>query len=118
MHRFLLFKTDETKFERQRAIRTSTLQHTVYVEFLEEFPEMICEKKDPLLPEDYFAKKWKGLADMLNSCEKGPTKSAQEWQNVSNICSLLINNNYPILMTFRFRRLKIGNIAPATKRKR
>ena len=69
--------------ERRRAIRTSQMQYKVYVHFLEQFPELISDKKDSTLPEDQFDKKWKDLTNRLNT--SGAQRTTEEWQFVSDI---------------------------------
>lgn len=80
----------------RRKKRTSTNQYMLYIEMMEKDTVFASGR----IPRDYDAnylhRKWRELSDKLNSCNNGPTLTAEEWRKVIAIYSPLYSTLYSI----------------------
>ncbi|XP_037950776.1 uncharacterized protein LOC119681608 [Teleopsis dalmanni] len=81
--------TSETAEQQQlkmdrRKKRTSTNQYMMYIDLMEKDQIFATQRVPRDTDSNYLTKKWKELSAKLNTCQNGPTLTAEEWRKRLN----------------------------------
>ncbi|CAD7013907.1 uncharacterized protein LOC101454712 [Ceratitis capitata] len=68
----------------RRKKRTSTSQYMMYLDMMEKDSIFATGRIPRDVESNYLQKKWKELSDKLNTCNSGPTLTAEEWRKRLN----------------------------------
>ncbi|XP_067633900.1 uncharacterized protein prod [Eurosta solidaginis] len=68
----------------RRKKRTSTNQYMMYLDMMEKDSIFATGRIPRDVESNYLHKKWKELSDKLNTCQSGPTLTAEEWRKRLN----------------------------------
>lgn len=71
--------------KRRRTQNTTKEQFELYLSFMESDYAFRSGTINPTLGDNYIAKKWQELANMLNALGSGPNLSPDEWKKVKYI---------------------------------
>lgn len=76
----------------RRKKRTSTNQYMLYIEMMEKDTVFASGRIPREFDANYLHRKWRELSDKLNSCNNGPTLTAEEWRKVTITINMLFLN--------------------------